>query len=379
MKCKSCGRDVPDNSIFCNWCGEKLLKERKKKDEIKIPAPRKLPSGSWRIYLDAEKQSVTEKTKDLCISKAKAIRAGFIEAKKQLPKITLSAAYDAYIEKRKALNRSPTTTHNYESRKKNDFQSLMNLDISSITNERIQEEIIKMTSDGKSPKTIANAVGLLHAVLKSQISGFELSVDMPSRIRPKQRKLTDDEITKILAAVKGTDSELPVLLGVWFGLRMSEIRGLKFSNIVDHKIHVCSAIVEGGNGPVEKSTKSFAGDRWVELPKYIEDLIDNQPHTSDYIVTQTKSMIYHHFVNTISAAGIPHCRFHDLRHANAAVMIRLGINSTTAQARNGWASEYLYKEQYGYEMPDDLSRANNAMDQYFAEKVSPQKASTKDA
>ena len=113
MKCKSCGRDVPDNSIFCNWCGEKLLKERKKKDEIKVPAPRKLPSGSWRIYLDAEKQSITEKTKDLCISKAKAIRAGFIESKKNSPKITCRQAISKMMEEKKGIV-SPSTMRNTE-------------------------------------------------------------------------------------------------------------------------------------------------------------------------------------------------------------------------------------------------------------------------
>ena len=81
MKCKSCGREIEDNSMFCNWCGEKQLKERKKKDALKVPSPRKLASGNWRIYLDAEKQSITEPTKELCIAKAKAIRAGFIEKK----------------------------------------------------------------------------------------------------------------------------------------------------------------------------------------------------------------------------------------------------------------------------------------------------------
>lgn len=69
MECKFCGRTVPENSIFCNWCGEKLLKERKKKDEIKVPTPKKLPSGSWRIYLDAEKQSITEKQKTFAYQK----------------------------------------------------------------------------------------------------------------------------------------------------------------------------------------------------------------------------------------------------------------------------------------------------------------------
>ena len=97
MRCKSCGREIESNSMFCNWCGEKQIKERKKKDEIKIPSPRKLASGSYRIYLDAEKQSITEPTKALCVARAKAIRAGFIEQKKHAPRMTVGDAIDKMI------------------------------------------------------------------------------------------------------------------------------------------------------------------------------------------------------------------------------------------------------------------------------------------
>lgn len=82
-KCKSCKREVPDNATFCPWCGQKQVRERKKDGVIKVPEPKQLPSGSWRIYLRAEQQSVTEPTKDRCIAKAKAIRAGFVEQQKK--------------------------------------------------------------------------------------------------------------------------------------------------------------------------------------------------------------------------------------------------------------------------------------------------------
>ena len=162
MKCKSCGRDVPDNSIFCNWCGEKLLKERKKKDEIKIPAPRKLPSGSWRIYLDAEKQSVTEKTKDLCISKAKAIRAGFIEAKKHLPKMTIGDAIDKMVADKQGVI-SPATIRGYKIARKHGFQKYMGSDISAKID---WQEAITEESKTASAKTVYNRWNVISAAMR---------------------------------------------------------------------------------------------------------------------------------------------------------------------------------------------------------------------
>lgn len=103
MLCKACKREISENSIYCNWCGEKQIRERKKKGEIKVPNPRQLKSGNWNIELAAEGQSVTEPTRDLCIARARAIRAGFLETKmkEKRPPITLGEAIDQYVDRRK--------------------------------------------------------------------------------------------------------------------------------------------------------------------------------------------------------------------------------------------------------------------------------------
>ena len=108
MKCKNCKRIIDDDSIFCKWCGERQIRERKKKEEIKVPSPRQLKSGKWNIELRAEGQSITEDTAALCEAKARAIRAGFLEAKKDAKcSLTLLQAIDSYLEKNQSL--SPST------------------------------------------------------------------------------------------------------------------------------------------------------------------------------------------------------------------------------------------------------------------------------
>ena len=44
MKCKYCKREIPDNSLFCNWCGKKQLKVS---GEISVPAPKRRKNGDW--------------------------------------------------------------------------------------------------------------------------------------------------------------------------------------------------------------------------------------------------------------------------------------------------------------------------------------------
>lgn len=368
MTCKDCGRKIPENSIFCNWCGVRQLRERREREEIKVPTPRQLPSGSWNIVLRAEGVSVTEPTREKCLARARALRAGFLEVKRTPSTQTLGAAYSGYIKAREGVL-SPSTLRGYENLSRNTFAVLMPRAVGSITSEQVQSEVSRMARAGKSRKYIANAVGLLSAVLKESTPETVLRVRLPQRVKQEPRRIEDAEITAIMAAVHGTEIELPVLMGLWLGMRMSEVRGARFEDIRDGRLHICRAIVDDGAGkPVEKPPKTFSGDRWVTLPPEVSALIVAQGRSEGPIVTLSGQAIYKRFSRLLEKAGIEHCRFHDLRHANAAVMVRLGVDSRYAQERNGWASDRMYKQVYSYTMQDKLGSVDADINSYFSNK-----------
>lgn len=369
MICKECGREIPENSIFCNWCGEKQLRERKKKDEIKVPAPKQLPSGSWTIFLRAEAQSVTEPTRELCLARARAIRAGFLEAKaeRKAKGMTLGQAYQAYIDARAGVI-SPSTVRGYRGLARNTFQKLMPLPLDRVTAEAVQREVSAMARAGSSRKSIANAVGLLTAVMRAYARETRIEVRLPQKEKAEPRKIEEFEIQQIYDAVRGTEIELPVLMGLWLGMRMSEIRGARFEDVKNHKLHICRAIVEDENGhAVAKPPKTFSGDRWVDLPPEIEALIRAQRRGEGEIVTMSGQAIYKRFSRLLGKNGIEHCRFHDLRHANAAIMVKLGIDSRYAQERNGWASDRMYKQVYAYTVKSGTDAAADRINAYFTD------------
>ena len=86
MKCKKCKADIPDelHPVYCCYCGEKLQRERKKKDEIKIPTPRKR-GQKWYVDLRREGVMVIEATEAEARAKALAIRTGVVAAEKKRP------------------------------------------------------------------------------------------------------------------------------------------------------------------------------------------------------------------------------------------------------------------------------------------------------
>lgn len=337
---------------------------------MKVPEPRKLPSGSWfvRVMIKGKSINITKPTKKECISEAIALKAGVKKPSIAPDEITLKEAYKRHIEKNEAVW-SPSTTAGYVRLSKNTFQELMEYQLKHIDGDMIQREINYMKRQKYSPKYISNAVGFLKSILKIYAADIDLDLTLPQKRKPDLRMLNDDEIKKVLQTAQGDPVEIPVLMALWMGMRMSEIRGLKYKDIRNGRIHICRAIVDDKNGvPQEKGTKTYSGDRWVDLPDYIAGLIP-PGDPDEYVVKLSGQAIYKRFSRLLEKAEVEHCRFHDLRRANAAAMIRLGIDSKYAQQRNGWSTDYMYKQVYAYTMPDRMDEVNDAVNNYFCNKI----------
>lgn len=341
---------------------------------MKVPKARKLPSGSWfaQIMIDGVRHSVTAPTEKECIAEAIALKLKIKTQKKDPGNIVLREAYTQYIDSGDGVF-SPSTVAGYKRLQQNTFQGIMDMKVRAITNQHIQREIGAMSRQGKSPKYISNAVGLLRPVLAMVSPDFHLDINTPQKRKPDLRMLSDEEISLLVSAAAGDPAELPIMMALWMGMRLSEIRGAKYKDISFRDgtsyLHICRAIVDDESGTgVVKGTKSYAGDRTIQIPEYIMRLIgDGNP--DDHIISLTGQAIYKRFSRLLDKAGIPHCRFHDLRRANTAAMIRLGVDSKYAQERNGWASDYMYKQVYGYVMQDKMDAVSSVIDSYFTNKL----------
>lgn len=369
-KNKGCAREIDGDSVYCKWCGTRQVREKKPKGAA--PAARQLPSGAWtcRVRVGGQDVSVTRPTKAEAQAEAMAIKYGLKAPDTPRVTMTLAEAYAAYLTSRESVL-SPSTVAGYKRLERNTFQRLMPMQLSAITSELIQREIAAMVREKKSPKYVANAEGLLSSVLKQAMPEKQFSLRLPPKRKPNLRQPDDKEIGAIMAAFRGSAVELPVLMALWMGMRLSEILGARHEDIDGGKLHICRAVVlDENNQPVEKdSAKTYAGDRWVSVPGYIAQLIAATGRDSGPLVTFSGAAIYKRFVRTLDQAGIPRCRFHDLRHINAAVMVRLGVDSKYAQERNGWASDRMYKQVYAYAMSDQMAAINKSIDGYFGNKM----------
>lgn len=365
MECKFCGRTVPENSIFCNWCGEKLLKERKKKDEIKVPTPKKLPSGSWRIYLDAEKQSITEKTKDLCISKAKAIRAGFIESKKSLPKITCRQAISKMMEEKKGIV-SPSTIREYGTVQRNAFKEYMDCDLSKPID--WQMAISRETSI-VAPKTVCNRWTVVSTAMRFA------GVDPPNVQLPKFKKggqpyLDYEQIPLFIKAIKGKPCELPALLGLHSLLR-SEIIDLDRSDIIISPsgkisyIRVSGATVYDENNQLVHKETNKTQTSTRSVPIIIPRLLEIIPKDRTKLVTCNPNTIWSQINRVCQENDLPKVGVHGLRRSFASLAYHLGWTEQRTMEIGGWDDVNIVHDYYIQESQKERDIHSMEMERFY--------------
>lgn len=373
MKCRKCKAELPDELHFtyCGYCGEKLLRDRKKKDEIKIPTPRKR-GQKWYVDLRREGVTVIENTEAEAKAKAIAIRAGFVEVGKKPDNITLSEAITEYINS-KANRLSPKSKEQYEYIRDNRFETLMPMKLSQIDAKAIDAafdtELAKPSRKGGtlSKKTVNDAFLLVKTVLNIYCKNLEVNTK-PVEIQQSFRFLLP--IEKICGAVIGTDIELPVMLAMWLSLTASEIRGLtKSKSVVGGKLYIVETVVDVNGKAVRKQgAKEEKRPRAFNIPPYIQSLIDKVD--GDIIEPRSAHALNQRFQRVLKNNGLQPMRFHDLRHLNASLMADQRIPTPVAQQRGGWKTDSTMKRVYTHAFDESRLAADKVIDNIFESEIS---------
>lgn len=332
---------------------------------MKIPAAKKLPSGSWRVQvmIDGERVSLTAPTKKEAEREAAALKSGAKRAKESIP-FTVEVAFERYIESKSAIL-SPATIAGYRRIQKNLLPPLGYERVDAVTHEAVQKWVNGLVRAGKKPKTIYNAHGLLSAVLADFRPDFSLRTTLPQKEKTEIHIPSEAEMSLIFAASKGTRYELPILLAVWLGLRASEIRGLRWEDIDGDYIMIRHAIVMGESGPVEKGTKTYSGTRKLRVPPYIKELLGTQNPENPHIVPMSGHAMYNGLDRICQRAGVRHFRFHDLRHMNASVMLAEGIPDKYSMRRMGHATNNMLKTTYQHTIKEKELEYDDVVDRCF--------------
>lgn len=324
---------------------------------------KKLPSGNWRARayytVNGEKKckSFTAETK----KDAEYMANMFLLKEKDRIKngLTVGEAIDEYISSKENIL-SPTTISSYRRIKKNMLSELCGIFIEKLEPETVQKHFNRMAMT-HAPKTISNAHGLLASVVNVYAPEIRLKTTLPK----KQKQIKKfPAVEDIIKAVRGTEIELPCLLAIWQGLRMSEVRGIKKSDIQDGILTINRVIVTvDGKDIVKEETKTPDSRRQLKLPEYMIDLINQTEE--EYVVTLSGQAIYKRLSRILKSNNLQHICFHDLRHLNASVMLALGVPDKYAMERGGWSSTSVMKSVYQHTFSSERKKVDEKIDNYF--------------
>lgn len=323
---------------------------------------KKLPSGNYRVRAydrtTGKTRSFTAKTKKAAELAATKFLCGITP--KPIEEKTLGECIDEYINIKSNVL-SPTTLDKYKNIKKNQLSpNFMSVTLENFNGVMIQNEINRLAGN-YSPKTVHNAAGLISAVLKTYFPDLKYKVTLPQIPKHKKEYPTAQQIVEMF---KDTSIELPVLLGLWLGLRLSEIRGLTKADINSNVLSVKRVKVDIGTETVIKDTaKTINSKRDLAVPAPIMELINAQP--SENITDLNHRQIYQRFKRIVKKHGYPDITFHDLRHINASVMLLLGVPDKYAMERGGWSTSSTLKRVYQETFSDERQKIDTKVDGYF--------------
>jgi integrase len=262
-------------------------------------------------------------------------------------------------------------------------------DLNPITVQRLYAQLL---ARGLSGGTVLNLHLVLtqcfgQAVKWGLLAANPVAGAQPPRPRRPELAIVDPSLAgRILEAVQGTAMELPAAVAIATGMRRGEILALRWSDL-DADLttaYVRRSLQNSGEGMSFEEPKTRRSRRAVALPDFIRPYLERQREAQSLRKERCASWTDLNLVmdrgdgtplnpDTLSAgwakflrkAGLPHVRFHDLRHAHATLMLLQGVHPKVVSERLGHASVGITLDTYSHVLPSMQTEAARAFDRLF--------------
>lgn len=258
---------------------------------------------------------------------------------------------------------APTTYSSYSKKVKNiiaPFFRKREITLQNLKAKDIQEFYIQQLQRVKAATVISYHANI-HRALEYAVKIDLISSNPADRIeRPKKEKYMAkyykaDEINQLFKLSKGSNIEIPILLAAFYGLRRSEVLGLKWDaidfekNIITVRHTVTKAEIDGEQRIIMSDTTKtksslrslplvdFVGERLKQLKEEQEknQILCGSSYNNNYLdyicvdaignllAPDYVSAAYKRFLKNNKLKVI---RFHDLRHSCASLLVANGVS-----------------------------------------------------
>jgi len=285
-----------------------------------------------------------------------------MEERQRNTSVLLSEYMLKFVERKKDKI-SPVTYDGYANMGKGrirHFFDPLGVTISSLTPQLIEDFLDTIADDGCNSSTQQRYYQIIGACLKNAVRKDHIDknpiekVDRPKRAKFTASYYTRDEALHLLECVRDETCYIPILLGLFYGMRRSEATGLQWSSVdfennqihIDHKAYVQS--IKGKTQVVITDVmKTDASKRTLPLiPQVREELLKHKKKQEEYRRAFGRSycrewkgcvcvdpsgnilspdFVTSHFGQLLTKYGLRKIRFHDLRHTCASLLVAQGV------------------------------------------------------
>ena len=264
----------------------------------------------------------------------------------------------------------------------------------------IQDFINYLYKQRLKGSTIAHYTSNMNTALKEAVIAEIIPSNPMDRIESVKKEVyipefyTDDELIELIEVIKTQKLELPLTLGIIYGLRREEILGLTW-NAIDFKNKSITIRKTVGRGKYDGVTQFLIKDipknksSYRTLPmfdfiadslkKYKEKYKLNEKIFGNTYITDYKDFIClmdngelvkpdyvdRTFSRILKENGFRHIRLHDLRHSCATLLLRNGVPLPEIQKWLGH-SNIITTQRYSHLDQNDKSIPANMIETKFS-------------
>lgn len=208
--------------------------------------------------------------------------------------------------------------------------------------EQLQRMYAAMLESGRSPKTISNVAGVLHAALQQAVRWRLVSTNVASLVRPPRRSrpelqvLSADQVRHLLEAADASQDELRAMwaLALGTGMRQGEILGLRWSDVdIDRGLlAVHHSLVHLKGRDILSEPKTASSRRVIHVaPQLVARLVSHRRSRGGignaFVFRRddgrplSAAIVLKAWHRALRRAGLPQLRFHDARHSVATILM----------------------------------------------------------
>ena len=365
---------------------------------------RNIKDNTWQLVAELPTDPITHKR----IRKWRTIHGTKKDAQRELRKFlseiegglyvatdrtTVSQWMQTWMQVYQEPINSPTTVQRYKNLIRQYIDPLIgNTALQDLNTIKVQAWVNSLkyspaTGKPLSAATIRHAYNLLSPAMDKAVDAGILAKSPCTRISlPKGEKkeavvYDEEQMKSLIATAKGTEMELVVDMELCFGMRRGELLGLQWKDIDwdSKKLHIIRTRVVVDGEVVIKPPKTPKSIRTLDVPDMLLQKL--KAHKNRCIAEQMKrgkgfseenfvivhpdgKPIYPEYLTQLltklqKRAGLPHCRFHDLRHLCASIMIRQDVNVKVAQQILGHKDIQTTLNIYAHAMPSSVKEASD--------------------